>query len=81
MTLYAVSRTNMRRKYLNKGWKNALGSMGWNWQRKGQRYWNLGGLPGKTGKDGERGNQTPLTSLVSRFIAEWTEGSSFTVVG
>lgn len=34
MTLYAVSRTNMRRKYSNKGWKNALGSMGWNWQRK-----------------------------------------------
>ena len=26
-------------------------------------------------------NQIPLTSLVSRFIAEWTERSSFSVVG
>lgn len=42
---------------------------------------NLGGLPGKTEKQEEKENQIPLTSLVSRFIAEWTERSSFFVVG
>lgn len=42
---------------------------------------HLGGLPGKTEKQEEKENQIPLTSLVSCFIAEWTERSSFSVVG
>jgi uncharacterized protein YlxW (UPF0749 family) len=37
--------------------------------------------PGKTEKQEEKENQIPLTSLVSCFIAEWTERSSFSVVG
>ena len=42
---------------------------------------DLGGLPGKTEKQEEKENKILMTSLVSRFIAEWTERSSFSVVG
>ena len=35
----------------------------------------------KNEKQEEKENQIPLTSLVSRFIAEWTERESFSVVG
>ena len=34
----------------------------------------------RTGKEEDREDQIPLTSLASRFIAEWTERSSFSVV-
>ena len=55
--------------------------MDWSLQKKRPRYWNLGGLPGKTGNAEEKENQIPLTFLVSRFIVEWTERSNFSVVG
>ena len=55
--------------------------MDWSLQKKRPRYWNLGGLPGKTEKQEEKENQIPLTFLVSRFIVEWTERSNFSVVG
>ena len=38
-------------------------------------------LPGGTEKQEEKENQISLTFLASRFIAEWTERRSFSVVG
>lgn len=37
----------------------------------------FGGLPGRTGKEEGKGNQTPLISLASRFTAEWMERKGF----
>lgn len=80
MILCVVSKKNTGQGNFEINLRNALSSIDWNLQKKRPKYWSAGGLSGKTGKEEDRDNQTPLIFLALRFIAEWTDKSIFSVV-